>query len=184
DGGDRVARVHGVGVHDPRHDLLIGIDVGRGDVAFGPDKIDDLGGVAARDLLQFGVGEDGWVADDSALAAAERNVDDGALPGHPGGQRTHFVEGDIGSESDAALGRAARDRVLYAVAGEDFDASIVELNWNVNGDFPSGSPKPFTHSVVEFEPPGGILKARGGGEPWVLFVLQGYRLWRCKRGHY
>ena len=31
--GNRVARVHGVGVHDPRHHLLVGVHVGRGHVA-------------------------------------------------------------------------------------------------------------------------------------------------------
>src|ERR1019366_8921169 len=150
-----------------------------GDIAFGSDKIDDFGDVAAGDLLQFGVGEDVGIADDSAFAPAERNIDHGALPGHPGGQRAHFVERDIGGEADAALGRPARYGVLYAVAGEDFDASIVELNRDVNGEFLGGSAQHLTHAVVELEPLGGIVKARGGGEPWVLFVLKGYGLWRC-----
>ena len=38
DGRDRIAVVHGVGVHDPGHDLRVGVDVGRGDVAVRPDE--------------------------------------------------------------------------------------------------------------------------------------------------
>ena len=68
------------------------------------------------------------IADDAALGAAEGDVDDRALPGHPGGQRAHFVERDVGRVADAALGRAARDGVLHAIAGEDFQAAVVELN--------------------------------------------------------
>ena len=78
------------------------------------------------------------IADDAALAAAEGNVDHGALPRHPGGQRAHFVERHIGREADAALGRTARDRVLHAIAGEDFDAAIVELDRDVDGDLLGG----------------------------------------------
>ena len=110
DGGDGVARVHGVGVHDPGHHLLIGIDVGRGHVAFRSDEVDDLGGVAAGELFELGVGEHVGIADDAALAAAERDVDHGAFPGHPGGERAHFVEGDVGGEANAAFGGTARDR--------------------------------------------------------------------------
>ena len=65
------------------------------------------------------------VADDAALGAAEGNVDDSALPGHPAGQGAHFVEGDVGRVADAAFGRAAGDGVLNAEAGEHFDATIV-----------------------------------------------------------
>ena len=38
DGGHGLAHVHGVGVHDPRHGLFVGIDVGGGDVFFGADE--------------------------------------------------------------------------------------------------------------------------------------------------
>ena len=72
------------------------------------------------------------IADDAAFAAAEGDVDHGAFPGHPGGQRADFVEGDVGREADAAFGGAARNGVLHAIAGEDLQAPVVELHRNVN----------------------------------------------------
>ena len=53
---------------------------------------------------------------DAALGAAERDVDQGALPGHPHRQRPDFVEVGRRVVAQAALGRAARDVVLDAVA--------------------------------------------------------------------
>ena len=49
----RVADVHRVGVHDPRHDLLVGVDVRRRDVLFRADRLDDFGDVAARERLEL-----------------------------------------------------------------------------------------------------------------------------------
>ena len=101
---------------------------GAGTSLSGPMKSMSLGGVAARDALQFALRQQRGVADDAALGAAERNVDDRAFPGHPGGQRAHFVERHVGREADAALGRAAGDGVLHAIAGEHFDAAVIELH--------------------------------------------------------
>ena len=94
DRGDGVALVHGVGVHDPRHHPLVGVDVGRGDVGVGAQGLDDRGGVAPGDALQLRVGELERIADHAALRAAERDVDHRALPGHPRRQRLHLVERD------------------------------------------------------------------------------------------
>ena len=71
------------------------------------------------------------IADHAAFAAAERNVDHGAFPGHPGSQRAHFVQRHVGRKADAALGGAARDGMLHAIAGEDFEPAVVELHRNV-----------------------------------------------------
>ena len=76
-------------------------------------KVDDLGGVAARDALQFAIGKHVRIADDAALGAAERDVDHRAFPGHPGSQRAHFVERHIGRKADAAL---CRDRARWSAA--------------------------------------------------------------------
>jgi hypothetical protein len=48
-----VADVHRVGVHHPRHDLIVGVDVGRGDVLLGADRVDDLGDVAAGQRFEL-----------------------------------------------------------------------------------------------------------------------------------
>ena len=92
------------------------------------------------------------IADHAALGAAERNVDHRALPGHPGGQRAHFVQRHVGRVADAALGRAARDGMLHAIAGEDFEPAVVELHRDVNGDFLGGRAQHLAHAVVQLEP--------------------------------
>ena len=53
DRGHGLAHVHGVGVHHPRHDLLVGVDVGRGNVFLRTDELDEFGGVAAGHALEF-----------------------------------------------------------------------------------------------------------------------------------
>ena len=62
------------------------------------------------------------------FAAAERNVDDRAFPGHPGRQGANFIERHVGGESDAAFRRSAGDGMLDAIAGEDFEAAVIELH--------------------------------------------------------
>ena len=44
---DRLPHVHGIRVHDPSHGLFVGIHVGCGNVFFGTDKFEQLGGIAA-----------------------------------------------------------------------------------------------------------------------------------------
>src|SRR6202040_2176164 len=97
--------------------LLVGAHVGRGDVLFGADELDELCGVASGHSLELALGHLLRVADDAALRSSEGDIDDGALPGHPGGERANFVEGDVGGVTDAAFGGAAGDGVLDAIAG-------------------------------------------------------------------
>ena len=75
--------------------------------------------------------------------------DDGALPGHPGRQGADLVERDVRRVADAAFGGTARDGVLYAIAGEDFQPAVVELDgmWTVISR--DGIPKDFLNALVE-----------------------------------
>ena len=134
----RLAHVHGVGVHHPRHDLFVGIDVGGGNVFFRADEFDQLRGVAPGHALDFAHRHFVGIADHAALGAAEGDVDDRALPGHPAGQRAHFVERDVGSVADAALGGTAGDRVLHPESGEDFEVAVVHLYRDVDREFAVG----------------------------------------------
>src|ERR1039458_9196820 len=86
--------VHGVCVHHPGHDLFVGIDIRRGNVFFGSDEFDQFGGVAPGHALDFAHGHFVGIADHAALGAAERNVDHGALPGHPTGEGADLIERD------------------------------------------------------------------------------------------
>ena len=56
DRGHGLAHVHGVGVHDPGHGLLVGAHVGRGNVFFRADEFDERGGVAAGHALELAFG--------------------------------------------------------------------------------------------------------------------------------
>src|ERR1700747_3740494 len=42
DAGDGSTHVHGVGIHNPCHRLLVGVDVGCGNIFLRPDEVDDL----------------------------------------------------------------------------------------------------------------------------------------------
>ncbi len=130
--------MHGVGIHDPGHRLFVCAHIGGGDVLFRADELDELGGVAASHALEFALRHLFGVADDSALGSAKGNVDDGALPGHPGGEGADFIESDIWGVADAAFGGAAGDGVLDPVTGEDFDGAVVHAYGNVNDEFAGG----------------------------------------------
>ena len=172
DGGDGLAHVHGVGVHHPGHGLLVGAHVGCGNVLFRADELHQLGGVAAGHALQFALRHLVRVADDAALGSAEGDVDHGALPGHPTGQRADFVERDVGRVADSAFARAARDGVLHAVAGEDFDAAVVHHDRDVDDQFAGGLAQHLPHAFVEVQLVRGEVEAGFLGEPGVGFLFK------------
>ena len=162
DSGRGAAHVHGVGVHDPGHGLLVGAEVGRGNVALGPKPLAQFGGVAARDAFEFASGELRGIADDAALGAAEGNVHHRAFPGHLAGQRAHFVQRHIGRETDAALARPAHQRMMHAITDEDFQPPVIERHGNVDGDLLVGIAHEAVNAVFETQLFGGDFKARFG----------------------
>jgi hypothetical protein len=130
DAGHVLAHVHRVGIHEPRHDLRRGIDVGRRHVFVGADDLDELGRVTARDAFEFVLGERRRIAGDAAFTAAERKVDHRALPGHPKCEGGDLIQGYARMVADAALCRTAREIVLHSIAGIDFELAGVALEWN------------------------------------------------------
>ncbi len=48
-----MAGVHGIGIHDPGHGLLIGVHVGSGNVDLRSDEFEKLRGIAAGDALKL-----------------------------------------------------------------------------------------------------------------------------------
>src|SRR5262249_30959494 len=100
---DSVATRHAVGVHDPGHHLRVSVNIGSGNIAVGANEVRYLIGIAPGETLEFSMGKILGIADDAALGAAKRNVYGGAFPRHPGRQRLHFIEADIGMVADAAL---------------------------------------------------------------------------------
>ena len=170
DGGGGFAAVHGVGVHYPGHGAFVGVHVGRRDVFLRSDDVDDGRGVAAGDTFEFDLGHDGGVTDDAAFAAAVGEIDDCALPGHPGGEGADLVEGNVGRVADAAFGGAAGDGVLDAVAGEDLDLAIVKHDGDGDGELFGGGLEDLAKTGVEREALSGIVETDLGVTPRVELV--------------
>src|SRR5579859_1531442 len=135
---DGVTGVHGIGIHDPAHDLRVGVHIGGGNVAIGANQDGDFSSVAAREAFEFSAGHFMGIADDAAFRTAKRDGDNGALPRHPHCQGTHFVERDFGSKTDAAFGRAAIDVVLHTITGEHFNIAIIHTHGKVYDKFAFG----------------------------------------------
>src|SRR5580704_12850778 len=110
-----LAGVHRISIHHPRHDLFVGVHVGRGHILFRSDEFEQLRRVAPRHALQFTHRHFVRIADDATLRAAERNVNDRALPRHPARQSTHFVQIYVWRIANPALRRPARDRMLNPI---------------------------------------------------------------------
>ena len=98
------------------------------------------------------------VDDDAALAAAVRDADDRALPGHPHREGLDLVEGDVLVVADAALGRAAAEVVLDAVAGEHLDRAVVHVDREVDGQLAARLAQDPAQPWVEVEALGGQVE--------------------------
>ena len=174
DGGGGLVDVHGKGVHDPGHGLLVGAHIRRGHILLRAQPVGQLRGVAAGEALEFAFGHFAGVTDDAALGSAEGNVDDRALPGHPGGQGAHFVERNVGSEADAALARAAHRGVQNAVADEHFELAVVHPHGDVQGDLLAGMFQIAVEALLESEFLRGHFEAR-------FRILVNVHFFRCRR---
>ena len=98
------------------------------------------------------------IADDAALAAAERDVRDGALPRHPRGERGDLVERDAGMVADAAFRGPERDVVLHAIAGEDLDGAAVHLHRTRHDDLALGVREDFPDAALEVQQAGRFVE--------------------------
>src|SRR5579885_2469016 len=150
-GGDRVALVHGVGVHDPGHYLGIGVDIGGRNIAMRADNNGDFGRVTTGQAFQFSRAHLLGVADDATFRAAIGNADDGTLPRHPHRQRLDLVQRHLRAVANAALGRATIDVVLDAIAGKGVDTPIVKTNREMNDQFAFGLAENLAHILGEVQ---------------------------------
>ncbi len=129
--------MHDVRVEHPAHDLRAGVDVGARHVAVGPEEVDHLGHVAARQALALALRQRARIDDDAAFRAAHRNADDGALVRHPERERLDLVDRDVLVKADAAFRGAARHVVLHAKRGEVADRAVVHAHGQQHlGDAP------------------------------------------------
>jgi len=111
----RKSFVLGILVHDPPHDLGIGVDVGRRDVRVRTNDFLHLLDEADRDLEQVLLGQSMGIAIDAALGATVRHVHDRGFPGHQVGQRRGMLFIHRRMKTQATLHRAAGVVVLYTV---------------------------------------------------------------------
>ena len=98
------------------------------------------------------------VDDDAALAAAERDADDRALPGHPHREGLDLVDRHVLVVADAALGRAATQVVLDAIAGEDLHGAVVHLHREVDVQLAARLAQHLAQARVQVEPFGGQVE--------------------------
>jgi len=103
------------------------------------------------------------IAANAALGPAKRNVDDGALPGHPRCQRTNFINIHIGRVAYAALGRAASEIVLDAKAFKDFYAPGIHARRDVDLQLAVGDAHHRIEIGVQIEQLRRAIKARHHG---------------------
>src|ERR1051325_4582221 len=66
---------------------------------------------------------------------------------------------------------AAASSKRAAAESHGFFSFSIELDRNVDRDFPCRSAEHFAHAVVEAEPGGCFIETGRGGEPWILFIL-------------
>ena len=154
--------MHGIGVHDPGHDLGVGTHVGRGDVAFRADEEADLGGIAPGQPLQFAAAQLAGVDDHAALGAAVGQVHQRAFPRHPHGQRAAFVQRHLGVIADAALGRAFDGVVVHAKAGEHAHMTIVHAHGEMHDQLALGRPQVAADVLVQLHEIGHLIELRLG----------------------
>ncbi len=134
DAGHGVAHLVGVGVHHPRHGLLVGAHVGRHHVGLRPDEGDHLAGVAARDALQLADGAIVRVDRDAALGPAIGQVGQRALPAHPHRQRGDLAQLHARVVTQPALGRPEGEVMLHAVALKDVHVAGIHSHGQRDGD--------------------------------------------------
>ena len=125
---------HRIGVHHPRHDLFVGVDVGRGNVLVRADDDADLAGVASRQAFEFGFGQRRGSTRTPPLAPPKGTPMTAFLMLIQPARRHHFRQRYVLMETHAALARAARSIVLHAIALEVRDRAVIELDRHIDDE--------------------------------------------------
>src|SRR6202044_1162333 len=170
--GNCLSHVHGVGVHDPCHRLLVGIHVGGGNVLFRPNKLDNLRSVAARHAFQLAAAHGFRIADDTTFGSPKGNIHDCTLPRHPARQCSHFIESHIGRVADTSLAWTARHGVLYAKSSKHVDHAVIESYGKMNDHLARRRAQHLPKPLVEIQLARGKIEARALCFPGVDLLVQ------------
>jgi len=108
---------------------------GAGTSRYRPQPVRQFRGIAARQPLQLSARHLPRIADHPALRPTKGNIYHRALPGHPGRQRAHFVNGNIRRKADSALAGPAHRGMQHAISREHFESSVIHPNGNIKRDF-------------------------------------------------
>ena len=143
--------MHGIGVHEPGHDLRIGPHVGPHDVGARANERDHFLHVAAGKCFQFTAGQFVRVDGHPAFRSAVGQADQGTFPTHPNGEGRRFAERKIRRETRAAFGRSDAQVMLDAVALVNLDPAVIVLDGQRHGDRALGLDQALTVLLRDFE---------------------------------
>ncbi len=149
-------------VENPQHVLGVGHHIGRRDIGQRSNILGNLAHPAAANLFLLAGAEVMGIANHAALGAAQRNVDHGALPGHPHRQGADGVDGLLRVEADAALTGAAGIVVLHAEAAEDAHAAVIHVYRDGEVEFAQRVTQQFTRGRVKAQLFGYFIELRLG----------------------
>src|SRR5688500_6706333 len=91
----------------------------------------------------------GRIDDDATFASAQRDIDNGAFPGHPHGEGAHRINGLIWVETNSALVGAARIIMLDAKANEHLKIASIHPHRDTKREFTSGPPQHFSNTRIK-----------------------------------
>ncbi len=130
DSGNGISLEHAVSIHNPAHDLRIGVDVRRRNILLRTDQGKNHSGIPSRKPFELPMGKLPGVDLHPAFCSSVRDIDHCTFKGHPRRKRFHFIHVHIFVIADPAFARASGTGVLYPVALKYPDRSIVHLHRN------------------------------------------------------
>src|SRR2546429_164181 len=94
-----------------------------------------------------------------AFRHPERDVHECALPGHPGGERLHFLERHVEIEPDPPLGRTAGGVVEHPVARVDLQLARIAQHGDRHDDLFFGVAEDLVEPGIEVQKLGRVIEA-------------------------
>jgi hypothetical protein len=107
-------------VQDPRHYLLVGIDIRRRNISIRPHEAVQTRDIHSGQSLEFTAGHLRGITNDATFGASKGQAYERRLPGHDFCERVHRLATDGRVVSNTSLRRAKRSAVLDAIAVEHF----------------------------------------------------------------